>query len=181
MHARGTDAGPPVSLPIRLFRQFHREHAVRAFGTGRLWLVAMRTEGRVLAVFLGFRVARGGVYYQLGHDPELSSYSLGTMMVASCIRRAIEHGFAEMDFLRGADAYKLPSGEVGTARRTICRSIGGRSPIARPAPRGGSAGRSAATLRSRLGQAAGAAAQGADRDRLGNAGRGPETRSACCF
>jgi CelD/BcsL family acetyltransferase involved in cellulose biosynthesis len=88
------------------FRLFHRLHARRSHRAKRGWLVGMRAQDRDLAVFLGFRTRRGGLYYQLGHDPELGSYSIGTMMVASCIRQAITQGFAEMDFLRGAGAYK---------------------------------------------------------------------------
>lgn len=96
------------------FRLFHRLHARRAFRDGRLWLVSMRTEGRVIGVFLGFLSgmaggSRGGAtghYYQLGHDPDYARYSVGQLLIASCIRRGIEGGFREVDLLRGAGEFK---------------------------------------------------------------------------
>lgn len=88
------------------FRLFHRLHARRAFRGGRLWLTSLTTPERPIAVLLGF-VGPGGLhYYQLGHDPELRAFSIGTMMVASAIARATERGLPEMDFLRGQGAYK---------------------------------------------------------------------------
>jgi CelD/BcsL family acetyltransferase involved in cellulose biosynthesis len=88
------------------FRLFHRLHARRAFRGGRLWLTSMATPERPIAVLLGFVSRRGLHYYQLGHDPELRAFSIGTMMVASAIARATERGLPEMDFLRGQGAYK---------------------------------------------------------------------------
>jgi CelD/BcsL family acetyltransferase involved in cellulose biosynthesis len=66
----------------------------------------MATPEREIAVLLGFVSGRGLHYYQLGHDPELRAFSIGTMMVAACIARATERGLPEMDFLRGQGAYK---------------------------------------------------------------------------
>ena len=91
----------------RNFRLFHRLHARCALRKDRLWLMGMCTQDREIAVLLGFLSRRGLHAYQLGHDPDLKMYSLGTMMVTSCIARAIKLGLSEMDFLRGQGAYKM--------------------------------------------------------------------------
>ncbi|MDM7913785.1 MAG: GNAT family N-acetyltransferase [Candidatus Eisenbacteria bacterium] len=88
------------------FRAFHRLHARRAFRSKRLWMLALRSPDRVLAVTLGFRDARAAHGYQIGHDPDARAYGIGSVMVALSIRSAIEDGLSEMDFLRGAGDYK---------------------------------------------------------------------------
>jgi CelD/BcsL family acetyltransferase involved in cellulose biosynthesis len=45
-------------------------------------------------------------FYQAGFDPEHSSISPGTLLVAGTIRRAIEEGKTTFDFLRGDEPYK---------------------------------------------------------------------------
>ncbi len=89
------------------FRLFHRLYARRAFRAGRLWLLAMSADGREVAISLGFVNAGVAQGYQLGHDPELSEYGIGAQMVVRCIQQAIEDGSHELDFLRGAGAYKF--------------------------------------------------------------------------
>ena len=108
LHGRAWRArGRPGVFADERFRLFHRIHARRAFRSGRLWLASMVSPDREIAVLLGFLSPRGLHYYQLGHDTELRAYSVGTMMVASCVARAIERGLPEMDFLRGQSAYKM--------------------------------------------------------------------------
>ncbi len=108
LHGRAWKArGRPGVFEDEAFRLFHRLHARRAYRSGRLWLTAMSTSDREIAVLLGFVSPRGLHYYQLGHDPEMRAYSVGTMMVASVIARGIARGLPEMDFLRGQGAYKM--------------------------------------------------------------------------
>ncbi|MFB3909818.1 MAG: GNAT family N-acetyltransferase [Candidatus Eisenbacteria bacterium] len=88
------------------FRLFHRLHARRAFRSGTLRLLALTCDEKPVAAILCFAGGRTIHYYQLGHDPDLRAYGVGTLMVLAAIRRAIEEGAVEFDFLRGSDPYK---------------------------------------------------------------------------
>ena len=46
-------------------------------------------------------------FYQSGRDPRWEDQSLGVVLMATMIRRAIERGYRWFDFLRGDEAYKL--------------------------------------------------------------------------
>ena len=85
---------------------FHREFAAiaRARGWLRLWLLEL--EGRAAAVLYGFRYAGVECHYQGGRDPAWRSSSVGTVLVAHCIRSALEDGAREYRFLRGEEPYK---------------------------------------------------------------------------
>ncbi len=88
------------------YRRFHRIHARRAFRSGTLWLLLLRAGDVDAAVSLGFASRRAFHGYQMGHEGSLHKHGVGSIMVAMAIRHAIERGKDEMDFLRGAGAYK---------------------------------------------------------------------------
>jgi CelD/BcsL family acetyltransferase involved in cellulose biosynthesis len=46
------------------------------------------------------------LYYQAGLDPKWARFSPGTVLFSYCIRRAIEEGMEEFDFLQGDESYK---------------------------------------------------------------------------
>ncbi|MCI0441036.1 MAG: GNAT family N-acetyltransferase [Chloroflexi bacterium] len=48
--------------------------------------------------------------YNSGYDPEYSSFSVGLLNKALCIKEAIEEGRRSFDFLRGAERYKYHLG-----------------------------------------------------------------------
>lgn len=87
-------------------RQFHREWAHCALQNGWLRLHTLRTGGAIRAVLYVFHFGRRAYYYLGGFDPALARYSMGTVLTAYAIRRAIEEGCVVFDFLRGDEPYK---------------------------------------------------------------------------
>jgi len=115
----------PGVLADAATQQFHREVARNFLRAGALRMYATRVEGRIVAVFYGF--AHGGtVYYYLsGYEPELEKLSIGTLIVAHALERAILDGATTFDFLRGAEEYKYAWGASDrmNRRRQIFRAI----------------------------------------------------------
>ncbi|HXG23078.1 MAG TPA: GNAT family N-acetyltransferase, partial [Chthonomonadales bacterium] len=87
-------------------QEFHCRVAKQFQRRGWLRLHVTKINGRVAAALYCFRFRERYYYYLGGFDPELAKYSLGTVLTAHAIRRAIEEGCAEFDFLRGNEPYK---------------------------------------------------------------------------
>jgi CelD/BcsL family acetyltransferase involved in cellulose biosynthesis len=87
-------------------RQFHREWATVAQRNGWLRLHTLRIDGAIRAVLYVFHFGRRAYYYLGGFEPSLARYSMGTVLTAYAIRRAIEEGCVVFDFLRGDEPYK---------------------------------------------------------------------------
>jgi len=87
-------------------RQFHREWAAVAYRNGWLRLHTLRVDGTIRAVLYVFHFGRRAYYYLGGFEPSLARYSMGTVLTAYAIRRAIEEGCVVFDFLRGDEPYK---------------------------------------------------------------------------
>lgn len=85
---------------------FHRDVASLCLKRGWLHLHGLRIDGRLQAVLYCFAFNGKGYYYLGGFDPELAKYSLGTVLTGFAIRKAIECGCDEFDFLRGNEPYK---------------------------------------------------------------------------
>jgi CelD/BcsL family acetyltransferase involved in cellulose biosynthesis len=67
-------------------------------------------------------IDRGRAYaYISGFDPEWARYSLGTLLIAFAIERAIDEGCREFDFLRGREQYKYGWGAVNRATVRLVR------------------------------------------------------------
>ena len=93
------------------FREPRLERLQRAFAgqlaaAGRLWLTTLELDGASAAAWYGFAFGDTVYFYQSGRDPRFESESVGLVLMAIMIRRAIERGFKRFDFLRGDDAYK---------------------------------------------------------------------------
>jgi CelD/BcsL family acetyltransferase involved in cellulose biosynthesis/glycosyltransferase involved in cell wall biosynthesis len=132
--ASGVLADPAVQA-------FHRQ-VIAAFGGAdagsagvRAWCVRRGAER--LAVVYGFR-DRGAVrLYLSGFDPRFSRESLGTLALAHAIESGLCEGAREVDFLRGAEAYKY---HFGARDRLLYVRTLGRAARAREltrAPRAG--------------------------------------------
>ncbi len=87
-------------------RQFHREWAQVAGANDWLRLHLLMVNGAVRAVLYVFHFGRRAYYYLGGFDPSLARYSLGTVLTAHAIQRALEEGCVVFDFLRGDEPYK---------------------------------------------------------------------------
>jgi len=87
-------------------RQFHRGalHALSTSGRARIHFLQL--NGRRIAALYGFSVARRFFYYQSGADSDYGRFSVGTLLIHSVIDNLIQHGYRELDFLRGNEGYK---------------------------------------------------------------------------
>ncbi len=99
---------------------FQKLVARRMLESGWLRLHVIRVGGKIVSALYCFRFRDHYYYYLGGFAPELSKYSLGTILTAHAIRQAITEGCTEFDFLRGNESYKyrwLP--EVRTNARLL--------------------------------------------------------------
>jgi CelD/BcsL family acetyltransferase involved in cellulose biosynthesis len=114
---------------------------------GELWLTTLDLDGEAVAAWHGFASGDTVYFYQSGRDPARDSESVGAVLMAAMIRRAIERGYRRLDLLRGDDAYKQ---EWGATNRPIHEVL-----VFRPGWRGAwlrtldQVGRTRARLRSR--------------------------------
>lgn len=98
---------------------FHRDVAAAFLARGMLRLYGLRLDGEVAAVWYGFAANRRVHYYLGGFDPAFDRYSVGTVIVGHATRRALEGGAAELDFLRGREAYKYAWGAADRPQRRM--------------------------------------------------------------
>jgi CelD/BcsL family acetyltransferase involved in cellulose biosynthesis len=87
--------------------EFHRELALRALRRGWLRLRLLELDGRPVAANYALRVGDAEWYYQTGRDPAYADASVGSVLLAACIRCACEEGAREFRMLRGDQRYKL--------------------------------------------------------------------------
>jgi CelD/BcsL family acetyltransferase involved in cellulose biosynthesis len=106
----GTFSDPQVD---HLHRCFTRELARRQ----QLWLSTLDVDGEPAAAWYGFADRDTVYFYQSGRDPRWAHQSVGVVLMALMIRRAIERGFRRFDFLRGEEAYKAQW--TGSQRDTV--------------------------------------------------------------
>lgn len=93
---------------------FH-ESARAAQAAGTLQLLFAEVDGRPAAGLFNFDHCDRIWVYNSGLDPEsFSSLSLGVVLTAAAIERAIAAGRREFDFLRGREEYKYRFGAVDT-------------------------------------------------------------------
>jgi len=150
LHEQRWGGGGSFSDPRveRLHRCFARELGRR----GQLWLTTLDLDGEPAAAWYGFVNHETVYFYQSGRDPRCEDRSVGVLLMATMIRRAIERGYRWFDFLRGDEAYKVqwtPSqrvtGEVVAFRPTwrgrwlrtldLAGRLRARLPARRPAER----------------------------------------------
>jgi CelD/BcsL family acetyltransferase involved in cellulose biosynthesis len=108
--ARWQRRGMPGMLADEVIQRFHRDVARAMLNAGALRMYAMRSAGRIAAVFYGFAHGDTVSYYLSGYDPELEKHSPGTVIVAHAIAQAVREGASTFDFLRGAEDYKYSWG-----------------------------------------------------------------------
>ncbi len=87
-------------------KQFHKEAAGLFLENDWLRLHGLRLDGQLKAVLYCFAHKDRAYYYLGGFEPELSKYSLGTVLTGYAIKDAISLGMTEFDFLRGNEPYK---------------------------------------------------------------------------
>lgn len=113
LHEQRWNGAGVLHLPrdVQLHHRFAAEMAAR----GDLWLSTLDLDGEPAAAWYGFTCRDTVYFYQSGRDPRWERESVGLVLMAAMIRRAIERGYRHFDFLRGEDAYK---GQWTVARRS---------------------------------------------------------------
>lgn len=79
---------------------------------GPLRLAFLRVGDRRIAAGVTFETPHAILYYNAGVDPDARELSPGVLMVERYVRRALERGIRELDFLRGSEPYKYEWGAV---------------------------------------------------------------------
>ncbi|NIL96650.1 MAG: GNAT family N-acetyltransferase [Planctomycetales bacterium] len=88
------------------FCRFFEDATRRLFASGMLKLDYVRLEGRIAAVDYNVLGSDTIYTYQSGIDPDALQHTPGRMLMLATIRRAIDHGYAAIDLLRGDEPYK---------------------------------------------------------------------------
>ena len=85
---------------------FHRDFAGAALERGWLRLVFMELDAQPVAASYGWNV--GGRYgdYNGGFSPDWAKTSVGLLLMVHTLRRALDQGATEYDFLLGDEPYK---------------------------------------------------------------------------
>jgi len=86
---------------------FHHEVARRFLGRGWLRLHRLRLDGETRAAFYCFQLGKRVYYYLSGFDVAFGKFSIGNVLMAQAIERAIADGATEFDLLRGDETYKF--------------------------------------------------------------------------
>jgi CelD/BcsL family acetyltransferase involved in cellulose biosynthesis len=104
--------GEPGALADDRVERFHRDVIRAAHNRDLLDLYGLRLNGRIVAAYYGFRDAHSAYYYLGGYDRAFASLSVGTLVIAAALERAIGRGVMTFDFLRGREPYKYRWGAV---------------------------------------------------------------------
>lgn len=98
--------GEPGAFHDTAMRAFHEEFSRVALERGWLRLFRLQLDGRTVAAIYGFLYHGVFYFYQSGFDAEFQRHSVGLVIMAQAIRRAVEEGAQIFDFLCGDEAYK---------------------------------------------------------------------------
>lgn len=71
-----------------------------------LWLSCLEVDGEIIGMFLDFCYGEKLYYFQGGFNSSFDKYSIGLVLRAYIIRKAIEVGLHEIDLLKGAYEHK---------------------------------------------------------------------------
>jgi CelD/BcsL family acetyltransferase involved in cellulose biosynthesis len=88
------------------YNAFHQAVAREFAMKGWLQLSCLELDGEIVGILYDYRYGNKIYYYQGGFDPSLYKYSLGLVLRAYVIQKAIENGIKEIDLLKGGYEHK---------------------------------------------------------------------------
>jgi CelD/BcsL family acetyltransferase involved in cellulose biosynthesis len=88
------------------YEGFYRELLTLLWPKGQVAVTAMTLNATPIAVSFAFPYKGAWTYHTGVHDHDLAKLSPGTLLIHFMIRDALERGYREFDFTRGAEAYK---------------------------------------------------------------------------
>ena len=98
--------GKPGAFVEDSFRNFHVDVAESLAQNGWLTLYFLMADDEPVSCQYNFMYEQKMYYYLAGFLPQYSSYSVGTLTIMLILKRCIESGLNEYDFMRGDEAYK---------------------------------------------------------------------------
>jgi CelD/BcsL family acetyltransferase involved in cellulose biosynthesis len=111
LHAsRWQERGDTGVLAADAVQRFHEDVARRLLRRAMLALEVLRIDRRIVSVMYGFYDHQALRYYLGGFDPAFARASVGSLVLAHAIERALGRGVKEFDFLRGREPYKYAWG-----------------------------------------------------------------------
>ena len=102
-------------------RAFHQELAPTLAREGALGLWTVEVGDRAVAAIYGFKHRGKFLYYQAGFDPTWADHGVGLALMGHAIKRCIEGGIGEFDYLRGEEDYKRRW--TNQSRRTVAFAV----------------------------------------------------------
>lgn len=100
-------------------RAFHRDIAVALDAENAVGLWTAFIDGKPAAAIYGFRHSGRFLYYQAGFDPAFAEHGVGLAIMGHAIRRSIEAGLTEFDYLRGDEDYKRRWTDLARHTKTL--------------------------------------------------------------
>lgn len=110
------------SFSSKEYNAFHQAVAKEFVPKGWLQLSCLELDGEIVGILYDYRYKNKIYYYQGGFDPSFYKYSLGLVLRAYVIQKAIEDGIKEIDLLKGGYDHKYKWTE--SDRHTINLVIG---------------------------------------------------------
>ncbi|KKR33462.1 MAG: hypothetical protein UT63_C0016G0001 [Candidatus Gottesmanbacteria bacterium GW2011_GWC2_39_8] len=93
-------------------KDFFREAVNYFFPQNKLMFYLLTMDNENIAVLFGFYHNNSALLYNSGFDPRFANFSPGLVLNAHAIRKSIEKGINQYDFLRGSERYKYDLGGV---------------------------------------------------------------------
>jgi CelD/BcsL family acetyltransferase involved in cellulose biosynthesis len=121
-HRRWEEKGAQHGFSSKQYNMFHQAVAREFALKGWLQLSCLELNDEIVAILYDYRYGDKIYYYQGGFDPSLYKYSLGLVLRAYVIEKAIKDGIKEIDLLKGAYEHKYKWTEYD--RQTINLTIG---------------------------------------------------------
>ena len=109
-------------------RRFQREAILALARLDVPRIVLLKLDGRAIAFHYYFALEGGMYVHRLGFDPSFARYSPGLVNTLDTIETAAAEGLTRVEFLGGAERYKL---ELADRLDPLCQGIGlARGPLA---------------------------------------------------
>jgi CelD/BcsL family acetyltransferase involved in cellulose biosynthesis len=103
---RRQSLGEPGCFALARWAAFHRDAALWLLAESRLRLSTLELDGRAVAAEYHLAGEHATYAYQGGVDPDRLDDDPGQLSTICSIKRAIDEGHAQFDFLRGDEPYK---------------------------------------------------------------------------
>ncbi len=106
-HKRWAQLEASSKFATRAVADFHRAVSANLAQNEMIRVFILMCDERPVAALYGFVFGNRFSYYQAGFDPDFEGKSVGVVLLARILEYCTANGYAEFDFLRGLDDYKL--------------------------------------------------------------------------